>query len=149
MSRVIRRIWASNPLAQTRRERLPCDYEAYVPDPLMGRRIVFEGDVAADVTDAETAIARLDLSSSALVDTEALARILLRAESVASSRIEGLEVGPRRLLRAEAAQQLGEQPSDVTANEVFSATFTRAACARIASGQGLRARWGLSRWGLR
>ena len=32
-------------------------------------------------------------------------------------------------------------------NEVFSATFTRAACARIASGQGLRARSGLSRLG--
>jgi Fic family protein len=120
MSRVIRRVWASNPLAQTRRERLPCDYEAYVPDPLIGRRVVFEGDVAADVTDAETAIARLDVNASALVDTEALARILLRAESVASSRIEGLEVGPRRLLRAEAAQQLGEQPSDVTAQEILA-----------------------------
>jgi len=33
--------------------------------------------------------------------------------------------------------------------EVFSATFTRAACARIASGQGPRVRWGLSRWGSR
>jgi Fic family protein len=99
---------------------LPCDYEAYVPDPLIGRRVVFEGDVAADVTDAETAIARLDVNASALVDTEALARILLRAESVASSRIEGLEVGPRRLLRAEAAQQLGEQPSDVTAHEILA-----------------------------
>jgi len=120
MSRTIRRRWASNPLGQTRRERLPCDYEAYVPDPLIGRRVVFEGDVAADVTDAETAIARLDVNASALVDTEALARILLRAESVASSRIEGLEVGPRRLLRAEAAQQLGEQPSDVTAHEILA-----------------------------
>jgi len=120
VSRVIRRRWASDPLAQTRRDRLPCDYEAYVPDPLMGRRIVFDGDVAADVTDAETAIARLDMMATALVDTEALARILLRAESVASSRIEGLEVGPRRLLRAEVAQQLGEQSSDVTASEILA-----------------------------
>jgi Fic/DOC family N-terminal len=70
----------------------------------MGRRIVFDGNAAAGVTDAETAIARLDVNAAALVGTEALARILLRAESVASSRIEGLEVGPRRLLRAEAAQ---------------------------------------------
>ena len=120
MSRVIRGSWASNPLAQTRRDRLPCDYEAYVPDPLMGRRIVFDGDVAADVADAETAIVRLDMNAAALVDTEALARILLRAESVASSRIEGLEVGPRRLLHAEVAQQLGEQPSDVTASEILA-----------------------------
>ncbi|HCU95207.1 MAG TPA: cell filamentation protein Fic [Actinobacteria bacterium] len=99
---------------------MPCDYEAYVPDPLMGRRIVFDGDVAADVSDAETAIARYDVKAAALVDTEALARILLRAESIASSRIEGLEVGPRRLLRAEVAQQLGEQPSDVTASEILA-----------------------------
>jgi Fic family protein len=120
VSRMIRRVWASSPLAQTRRERLPCNYEAYVPDPLVDRPVIFDGDVAADVTDAETAMARLDMSASALIDTEALARLLLRAESVASSRIEGLEVGPRRLLRAEAAQQLGEQPSDVTANEVLA-----------------------------
>ncbi|TAK35294.1 MAG: hypothetical protein EPO21_06215 [Chloroflexota bacterium] len=33
---------------------------------------------------------------------EAVARLLLRAEAVASSRIEGLEIGARRLLRAEA-----------------------------------------------
>src|SRR6266700_3389258 len=120
MSRVIRESWASNPLAQTRRDRLPCDYEAYVPDPLMGRRIVFDGDVAADVADAETAIVRLDMNAAALVDTEALARILLRAEAVASSRIEGLEVGSRRLLKAQAARGSGDELSDVTAIEVLN-----------------------------
>jgi Fic family protein len=120
MARIIRRRWASNPVAQSRRERLPCDYQAYVPDLLTDRRFVLDGDVAADVSEAETAIALLDARATALADTEALARILLRAESVASSRIEGLEVGPRRLLRAEAAQQLGEQPSDVTASEVLA-----------------------------
>jgi len=81
---------------------------------------VFEGDVAAGAADAATAIVLLDMNAAALVDTEALARILLRAESVASSRIEGLEVGPRRLLHAEVARQLGEQPSDVTANEILA-----------------------------
>jgi Fic family protein len=120
MARIIRRRWASNPVAQSRRDRLPCDYQAYVPDLLTDRRFVLDGDVAADVSEAETAIALLDARATALADTEALARILLRAESVASSRIEGLEVGPRRLLRAEAAQQLGEQPSDVTASEVLA-----------------------------
>src|SRR5579875_3080606 len=50
---------------------------------------------------------------------EALARILLRAESVASSRIEGLEIGARRLLRAEAARRLGDDPSDATAVEIL------------------------------
>jgi len=61
----------------------------------------------------------LEAQALTLVDIEALARILLRAESVASSRIEGLEVGARRLLRAEAAIELGERPSDVTATEVL------------------------------
>ena len=38
---------------------------------------------------------------------------------MASSRIEGLEVGGRRLLRAQAARQLGEDPRDVTSVEVL------------------------------
>src|SRR5436190_20337372 len=85
-----------------RRDRKGCDYEAYVPDLLVGRAFQLDGDVAADVAEAEAAIARINETASALVDTEALARLLLRAESVASSYIEGLEVGGRRLLEAEA-----------------------------------------------
>jgi Fic family protein len=80
---------------------------------------MLDGDVAADVADAESAIARLNVRARALVDTEALARLLLRAESVASSRIEGLEIGARRLLRADAAREFGEAPTDVTAVEVL------------------------------
>ena len=45
---------------------------------------------------------------------------LLRAEAVASSKIEGLEVGGRRLLKAQAAMGLGDEPSDVTAVEVLN-----------------------------
>jgi Fic family protein len=120
MSRVIRQEWIGELTAPTRRDRKPCVYEAYVPDRVVGREIKLDSDVAADVTDAETAMVRLDAEATALVDTEALARILLRAESVASSRIEGLEVGARRLLRAEAAQRLGEESSDVTASEVLA-----------------------------
>ena len=100
MLRVIHRRWSGDPSASTRRGRLSCEYEAYVPDHLVGRRVTLDGEVAADVADAEAAIARLNAEASALADTEALARILLRAESVASSRIEGLEVGARRLLRS-------------------------------------------------
>lgn len=61
----------------------------------------------------------MDAEAPSLIDTEALARILLRAEAVASSRIEGLEVGARRLLRAEAARSMGQPSSDVTATEVL------------------------------
>ena len=120
MAKVIKTLWSAEGLTGLpRRDRRPCEYEAYVPDVLTGCKITFNGDVAADVADAERAIAALDAQALTLADTEALARILLRAESVASSRIEGLEVGARRLLRAQAAQELGEQPSDVTAIEVL------------------------------
>jgi Fic family protein len=119
VSRVLRRHWISDNSAPSRRDNRSCDYEAYLPDRLGGRSIGLDGEVAADVTDAEAAVARLNFEASALIDTEALARILLRAESVASSRIEGLEIGARRLLRAEAARELGISPSDVTASEVL------------------------------
>jgi Fic family protein len=120
MSRVVKRRWEADLSAGlSRRDRQSCQYEAYIPDPLVGRRIVLDGDVAADVADAEGAVARFDAESLALSDTEALARLLLRAECVASSKIEGLEVGPRRLIRAEAARVLGDASGDVTADEVL------------------------------
>lgn len=121
MSKVIKRHWISDiGSGVSRKDRLSCDYEAYVPDPLAGRGIALGGDVAADVVDAQVAIARLDVEASALIETEALARILLRAESVASSRIEGLEVGAGRLLRAEATRELGGHVKDLTASEVLA-----------------------------
>ena len=120
MAKVIRgRLITEASSGLARRDRRSCDYEAYVPDLLADRKVTLNGDTAADVADAERAIAVLDARASTLVDTEALARLLLRAECVASSRIEGLEVGARRLLSAEAAINLGEEPSDVTATEVL------------------------------
>ena len=119
MSRVIRRRWINDYTGPSRKDNRGCEYEAYLPDPLVGRAFTIDGEVAADIADAEAAIARLNAKATSLVDTEALARILLRAESVASSRIEGLEIGARRLLRAEAARGLGDEPSDVTAVEVL------------------------------
>lgn len=121
MSKVIKRHWSSDiGSGMSRKDRLSCDYEAYIPDSLAGRGIALDGDVAADVVNAEVAIARLDVEASALIETEALARILLRAESVASSRIEGLEIGAGRLLRAEATRELGGDVKDVTASEVLA-----------------------------
>src|SRR5436309_14345375 len=119
MSKVLKRRWRASFEGYSRRDRGGCEYEAYIPDPLGGREWLLEGEVAADVADAESAIARLNASVAALVDTEALARLLLRAESVASSYIEGLVIGGRRLLRAEVARMLGEAVSDVTAAEVL------------------------------
>jgi Fic family protein len=121
MSKLLKRRWRSETggAGLSRRDSRSCDYAAYLPDPLVDRRFVLEGDVAADVADAEAAIIRLNAEATALVDTEALARILLRAESVASSRIEGLEIGARRLLRADAVRSMSDPSSDVTATEVL------------------------------
>jgi Fic family protein len=119
MAKVLRRRWTTNFSGPSRGDRRSCEYETYLPDPLVGRSFTLDGEVAADVAEAEAAIARLNVEATALIDTEALARILLRAEAVASSRIEGLEIGARRLLQAEVIQGVDEAPSDVTATEVL------------------------------
>ena len=120
MSKVLRRRWPPQVgSGLSRRDRRGCDYEPYVPDRLVGRSFRLDADVAADVADAERAIIELNRSGATLMDIEALARLLLRAESVASSFIEGLAVGARRLLRAEAAHAAQEIAADVTADEVL------------------------------
>ena len=100
-----------------RREGL---YRAFVPGFLAGREFAFDSDVFADIADAERAAARFDHAAEVLSSTEALARILLRAESVASSRIEGLEISAQRLLRADAARSEGLAATDRTAQEVLA-----------------------------
>jgi Fic family protein len=121
MASVLRRRWTSNLTpGLPRRDRQGCTYEAYVPDPLIGRPITLAGETAADIADAEAAVVRLNLQARSLIESEAVARLLLRAEAVASSRIEGLEVGGRRLVHAQAEQVIGKQPSDVTALEMLN-----------------------------
>ena len=115
-----RRQWQGNPTGQTYRDRRPCNYDAYLPDPLADRDFALSGEVAADVAAAEAVLVRLDESTTALAGARSFARLILRAESVASSRIEGLVVGGRRLLRADAARRLGNDPRDRTAEEVLA-----------------------------
>lgn len=83
-----------------RRSRSSFRYQAYLPDPLRDLELALPADIAAVTVDAETAIRRLNETSPALQSLEGLARQLLRAESVASSRIEGLELSHRRLAKA-------------------------------------------------
>src|SRR5665647_3318215 len=86
MAKVIRKHWQSEASAGLpRKDRQSCEYEAYVPDPLMGRAIVLEGAVAADVADAEAAITRRNFEASALVDTEALASKFRRVIAASAS----------------------------------------------------------------
>ena len=75
VAKVARRHWVTDASAGLpRRDRLSCDFEAYIPDLLVGREVVLEGPVAADVSEAEAALVRLKLAVNALSDSEALAR---------------------------------------------------------------------------
>ena len=85
-------------------------YHAFIPDFIASRQFSLQGEVAADVDDATIAIRSLDATNQVLTRTESLARLLLRAESVASSRIEGLQISPQRLLRAVALSGDTKQP---------------------------------------
>jgi Fic family protein len=133
MSKVLKRVWLGDGGGPSRRDRRTCEYSSYVPDSLVELALRLDGDVAADVADAEAAIAALNESVAALPDTEALARLLLRTESVASSRIEGLAVGPRRLVRAEAAVNSKVATGDVTAREVLGSIRAMVAAIDVAS----------------
>ena len=65
--------------------------------------------VAGVVSDAEQAI--MTLNASARPALVPLARLLLRAESIASSKVEGLQVGIRQLARAESKIETGGKAS--------------------------------------
>lgn len=99
-----------------RRARQSFTYRAFVPDGLDVAELTFTAATAADLSDAEATIAVADRSDH-LVAMEILSRLLLRSESVASSRIEGLVCSQRRLAEAAfAPDHAGETARQVLAN---------------------------------
>ena len=117
--RLIDRVWEANLERDTpARYRRACRYQAFVPDPLtrLGPRIELE--LAGLVADAEAQVQRLnELARPALLP---LSRLLLRTESIASSKVEGLAVDAKALARAEAKLDTGEGRVSPTAIEVLS-----------------------------
>jgi len=75
-------------------------FEAYVPEPIRDQSFTLDSDIAAAAANAEAACRELEEEPPELGNFEPLARQLLRAESVASSRIEGLILSHRRLAKA-------------------------------------------------
>jgi Fic family protein len=130
---LIRSRWTSSFEGMGRRDRQGCDYDAYLPDPLTGWELALPADLAADLTDAEAAIRRLNAAGTSHTSLEGPARFLLRAESVASSRIEGLEAGPRRLLDAEVALAQGGDSADRIAVEVLANVAAMEAAVELGS----------------
>lgn len=119
MARLLPKTWKPNFEGLSRRDREGGLYESYRPDPLGGWNLSLTGDLAADIADAEAAVRDLNASEVGHAILKGLARVLLRAEAVASSRIEGLAVGPRRLLRAEAVPPRGGSLGDRRAMEIL------------------------------
>ena len=56
MGTLISRRWVTEAVSGVpRADRRSCEYQAYVPDALADRSFQLDGDVAADVADAEAA----------------------------------------------------------------------------------------------
>jgi Fic family protein len=116
--RFVTRTWTYDPTIDApARYKRACRYSAFIPDKLASLDVQLKGELVGVLADAERALRRLNDEGGALLDP--LARLLLRTESIASSRIEGLQLDIRELARAEAKSDSGFAPSS-TAAEVLA-----------------------------
>ncbi len=117
--RYINKIWAHDPtLYAPAKYRNACRYDAFVPDEVAGFNEALPAELAGVVSDAEAAVRSLnDRARPAL---RPLGRLLLRTESIASSKVEGLQADARSLARAEAnadvGKNVGRNVAEVLAN---------------------------------
>ena len=101
MGRYVERVWQPKRAEHVgRHHRRPVRIEAYVPNLIAGWDPPIGGAAAGVVNEADRAVHDLNRDAPSFPGLEALSRQLLRQESIASSRIEGLEMGQRRLARA-------------------------------------------------
>jgi len=94
-----RRFWPADPAAPPGGRRGGA-YEVFVPDPIARREFALDGAAVGAVAEATKALGHLNDTRPRLSSLAALARNLLRSESAASSRIEGVLISQRRLARA-------------------------------------------------
>jgi hypothetical protein len=103
---LVHKTWPAHPeLNAPIRFRNGCDYAAFIPFPLETIELQLPASLARTISDAEKAISELNRDSG--TELLPLARLLLRTESIASSKVEGMQVDARALLRAEAKQETG------------------------------------------
>jgi Fic family protein len=95
------RIWPPDPGGYGgRRARKGGRYRVFVPGAIGTRGFSFGDEPVSAIADASRALARLDGNAPRTASLNALATNLLRSESAASSRIEGIAVSHKRLARA-------------------------------------------------
>jgi len=116
---LVKRTWAYDPaLHAPARYRRACAYEAFVPERLEGLELRIDGELAGLISDAEAQIQALNRSSSPALAP--LARLLLRTESIASSKVEGMQADARSLARGEVAydtgRRVGPEVAEILAN---------------------------------
>lgn len=115
---LLKRIWESDPHRHAPpRHRRACGYSAFVPDPLATLAPDLPARVAGVVSDAELAVR--DLNAAASPALAPLAMLLLRTESIASSKVEGMQLGVRELARAELTLATGGRASQ-TARDILA-----------------------------
>lgn len=115
---LITQVWGHDASAYAPpKHRRGCRYEAFVPDPISDLDLTLPAEVAATAADAERSLVEINTSDPTLL--RPLTRLLLRSESIASSRIEGLNVDARTLARAEVRSHTGARTSR-TATEVLA-----------------------------
>ena len=127
--------WASIPDGVgSRRSRSPYTYTAYVPRPIAERDFSTNGETTAAIAAAQQSCTELNVDPPDAPNLEALARQLLRAEAVASSRIEGLVLSHRRLAHAFFTEGDG---NDTAAAVVANVRATERAIELAASAQAI------------
>lgn len=135
--RYIHEIWQADPTVYAPpRYRRACQYDAFLPDPVADLDVALPGEVAGIVSDAERAIA--DLNRAAGPELMPLARLLLRTESIASSKVEGMQVDARSLARAEANQETGRKVGSSAAEILANIDAMQLSIERAADLEGVR-----------
>jgi Fic family protein len=101
----VERVWEASPDAYgPRAARTSFRYSAFLPDPIYRLETHVTDAVLAEIEAAAVGVRELQ-SSPTFRGLEAVGRQLLRAEALASSRIEGLEASQRRIARALATDE--------------------------------------------
>ena len=111
------RYWPTDPTAPPGGQRGGA-YDVFIPDPIAVHEFTLDGEAVGAVAEATKALGHLNDTRPQLTSLAALARNLLRTESAASSRIEGVKISHRRLARA-AYARAGERRGDTRAAEVL------------------------------
>ena len=128
--------WEPDPrLLGSRRSRTRFRFTAYVPDEIRDWEPAMTASLAALIAEAERRCASLNHDPPTLGSMDTLTRQLLRAEAVASSRIEGLVMSHRRLALAQAAAGVDDTADQIVGNiaAMEEAVTTASARGRITS----------------